>query len=93
MGWVNNYVNDFLCLPLVLGCITQLVRWIKKDAQFHFPLLFILALASYYSLFFEVYLPASMERYTADWVDVGLYFLGGFCYYGISRYERTWARA
>ena len=84
-NWINNYVNDLLCLPLVLGCLTQLVRWLKKDADFHFPFVFHLALATYYSWFFEVWLPEISARYTADWFDVLLYFFGAVCYYGISR--------
>lgn len=85
LGWINNYVNNFLCLPLVLGGITQVVRWIRKDPNFQFPLLFPLAMAAYYSIFFEALLPRFHSRYTADWLDVGLYFLGSLCFHFVSR--------
>ena len=86
-AWVNNYVNDFLCLPIVLGAITQLVRWIKRDTTFNFPLGFLICMAAYYSFYFEYYLAGSNPRYTSDWIDVVLYFLGALCYFAVSRLD------
>ena len=85
--WVNNYVNDFLVLPIVLGVTTYIVRWLKKDLNYRFSLLFIACLATYYALFFEYVLPKFSSRYTGDWVDVLLYFLGGLAYYLAETYR------
>ncbi|KOY50838.1 hypothetical protein I602_398 [Polaribacter dokdonensis DSW-5] len=38
-------------------------------------------LCSLYSLIFEFILPQQLTRYTADPIDVILYFLGGFTFY------------
>lgn len=78
---VNNYVNDLLCLPLVLGAITFVIRRLKKDKLFRLPLLFVLFIVAYYSVYFEYYLPQVTARYTGDIIDVGLYFLGGIAFF------------
>jgi hypothetical protein len=78
---INNYVNDLLCLPLLLGAMEFIIKWLKKDKFFKFPISFVILLASYYSIYFEYYLPKVNPRYTADWIDVILYFLGGLIFY------------
>ncbi|TDE06012.1 hypothetical protein [Flavobacterium sandaracinum] len=84
---VNNYVNDFLYLPLLLGAIEYVIRRLKKDSTFKLPIAFILFLACCYSFYFEYYLPRVNPRYTADWIDVILYFLGGFAYFFSQKME------
>lgn len=79
--WVNNYWNDLLCIPLVLGALTYSIRWLKKDDKFEFSLEFVIVLSSYYAIYFEYYLPKNNSRYTSDWIDVLLYFSGGLLFY------------
>ena len=79
--WVNNYWNDLLCIPLVLGALTYSIRWLKKDDKFQFSLGFVIVLSSYYAIYFEYYLPKNNSRYTSDWIDVLLYFSGGLLFY------------
>ena len=78
---VNNYLNDLLCIPLVLGALTFIIRKLKRDSRFTLPFGFIFILSSYYGVFFEYYLPKINSRYTSDWIDVVLYFLGGILFY------------
>lgn len=78
---INNYVNDFLCLPILFGSISFVFRWLKKDNSFKFSLISILLMASYYSFYFEYYLPQFNSRYTADWIDIFLYFLSGLTFF------------
>lgn len=82
---INNYVNDLLCLPLLLGAMTFVIRRLKKDSSFQFSIGFVIFLACYYSLYFEYYLPRVNPRYTADWIDVVLYFSGGILFYFIEK--------
>lgn len=84
---INNYVNDFLCLPIILGGISYSIRKLKKDASFKLSIVFVLFLASYYSLYFEYYLPKVNKRYTADWIDVSLYFSSAFLFLLFERYK------
>lgn len=78
---INNYVNDLLCLPLLLATMEFIIKRLKKDKYFKFPIGFVIFLASYYSIYFEYYLPTVNTRYTADWIDVILYFAGGLTFY------------
>ncbi|RDI56599.1 hypothetical protein IQ02_01158 [Flavobacterium glaciei] len=84
---INNYVNDLLFLPLTLGAITYLIHWLKKDVFFELSFVFVLLLASCYSFYFEYYLPRLNPRYTADWIDVILYFSGAFAYFFCGKIE------
>ena len=80
---VTNYANDLLYLPLVLGAIEFIIRQLKKDSSFGLPLGFVIFLAISYSIYFEYYLPKVNSRYTADWIDVFLYLVGGIGYFFI----------
>ena len=82
---VNSYLNDLLCIPLVLGALTFIIRKMKHDPNFKLPLGFIFILSSYYAVFFEYYLPRTNTRYTSDWLDVALYFIGGMLFYFYQR--------
>lgn len=80
---INNYANDLLYIPLVLGAIEFIIRRLKKDSSFILPFGFVVFLAISYSFYFEYFLPKVNCRYTGDWIDVILYFAGGFVYFFI----------
>jgi hypothetical protein len=86
---INNYVNDLLCLPLLLAAMEFLIIRLKKDKYFKFPLGFVIFLAIYYSVYFEYYLPKVNPRYTADWIDVILYVVGGLTFYFTDKHKKT----
>ena len=85
---INNYLNDLLYVPIALGAIQFIIRRLKKDPSFKLPLGFVIFLASFYSFYFEYYLPKINSRYTADWIDVLLYFLGGFAFFFIGKKKK-----
>ncbi|WP_353162169.1 hypothetical protein [Myroides odoratus] len=87
--WVNNYVNDFLLLPLVLTSCLFVVRKIKQDKKIHLSLPLILAVTLFYSVYFEWYLPQHNPRYTGDWMDCLLYFCGAFVFYFLQHYNTS----
>lgn len=74
--WVNNYLNDLLCMPIVLKISQTAVRYIKSDRKLKIPLRISLTLTLFYAVYFEFVLPQFQSRYTADPIDVVLYFLG-----------------
>ena len=80
---INNYLNDLLYIPLILGTIEFTIRRIKKDSSFKLPFGFVIFLAISYSFYFEYYLPKVDARYTSDCIDVILYFVGGIAYFFI----------
>jgi hypothetical protein len=75
---INNYVNDLLCLPLLLG--DDLCNRLLKDNSFTFSI-GLLSFGLLLFFYFEYYLPEVNPRYTADWIDVILYFSGGFIFF------------
>ena len=79
--WVNNYVNDLLCMPVVLTICLAAVRFFRKDQTLLLPLSAILSLTLFYAIYFEYYLPTYHPRYTADVLDVVLYFLGAALFF------------
>ncbi|MFO7720438.1 MAG: hypothetical protein R6W85_08365 [Gillisia sp.] len=79
--WITSYVNDFLCMPVVLTICLKTLHYIKKDTTILLPLLPILTLTSFYSIYFEWFMPLVETRYTADWVDVIMYFCGALSFY------------
>lgn len=84
--WIYFYVNDFLCMPLVLSVCLAAIRLIKKTESLYVPLVVVLALATYFSIYFEWLMPKINPRYTFDSIDIGLYFLGAILFY---RFQKT----
>lgn len=83
---VNNYVNDLLCIPIILSISQMLVRKAKRDAKYILKKRIIIFIVIYYSIYFEYYLPQVTFRYTADFIDVILYCLGGFIFFFFENY-------
>lgn len=73
---INNYLNDLLCMPIVLKICQFAVRFIKKDKHTNIPIKMSFVLTILYALYFEFLLPKFSDRYTADFIDVILYFMG-----------------
>jgi hypothetical protein len=79
---LKYYLNDLLCMPLVLTLTLFLQRTFTFRNPSHVFTKYQVGLAVlYYSLGFEVILPLFMSRYTADPLDVLAYALGGWYFY------------
>ena len=74
--WIYSYVNDFLCMPVVLTICLKTVHFIKKNYSIRLPLSLVVTLTSFYAIYFEYYMPLVEPRYTADMLDVVMYFAG-----------------
>ncbi|SHJ14215.1 hypothetical protein SAMN04487911_11226 [Arenibacter nanhaiticus] len=83
--WINNYVNDFLCMPIVLFVCQFGIRKIKRNNNIRLSLPIMLSLSLYYAIYFEYFLPKVSLRYTADPIDVLLYFIGALFFYVIEK--------
>ncbi|MDT0648250.1 hypothetical protein RM545_16270 [Zunongwangia sp. F260] len=79
--WTTSYLNDFLCMPIVLTVCLKAVHHFKKDSSITLSLSLILILTSFYAVYFELVLPQISDRYTADFIDVIVYFSGTFLFY------------
>ena len=79
--FINNYLTDFLCLPLVLIILTTIIRLLQKNANFWPSFEMVLSLTFLFIFIFEIILPNSGTAYTADIGDVVAYILGIALYY------------
>jgi hypothetical protein len=87
--WFSSYFADFLCMPLLLSYTLILIRKIKKLPEFVLSWQMIVFATVYVSVVFEVVLPYFSLRFRGDWVDVGMYILGGIVYYwGQKKYNK-----
>lgn len=78
---INFYVNDFLIIPICLTISLYILKYTRNNKNYTIPLYIILCLSAYYSILFEFILPKTHARYTADIIDVVMYFLGGLVFY------------
>ena len=78
---VRFYVNDFLIVPIVLFFCLKLIRKINGSIKITFTIFQVLYISLFYSVIFEYWLPKFHPRYTADTIDVFLYFSGGLVFY------------
>ncbi len=84
-NWVRFYVNDFLIVPIVLFIGLKTVQIARNDTQVRLSLMLILWICFLYSFLFEFIFPMSLKRYTADKIDVLLYFLSGLLFYQLQK--------
>ncbi|MBU3012780.1 hypothetical protein KO506_15305 [Polaribacter vadi] len=77
----NNYLNDFLIIPIVLYLSLHFLKWSRNNPDFTLTLPIILYVCFMYSILFEFIFPKYLARYTKDFVDVILYFASGFIFY------------
>jgi len=81
--FINNYLNDFLIIPIVLTLCLYILRLTRNNKAYILPLGVVLFLCFGYALFFEVFMPKISTRYTGDFYDVIAYFLGGVWFLGL----------
>jgi len=85
---INNYVNDFLIIPIILFISLHLLKWSKNSKNYTLPLALILYLCLLYSILFEFILPNYLARYTKDYIDIIAYFAGGFVFYFLQKIKK-----
>ncbi|MCT4581561.1 MAG: hypothetical protein N4A35_09105 [Flavobacteriales bacterium] len=78
---LNSYGTDLLFMPLLLSFALWMTRLIKRDHALTLTLPMLLVTFLFVSFIFEYYLPARSSIYTADKIDVVMYFLGGIIFY------------
>lgn len=89
---VNNYVNDFLILPIVLTICLFILRWSRGDKSYTIPLGVIIYICAFYGVIFEYLLPKFHPRYTADFIDVFLYIISGVVFYFLQKKDGSFEK-
>lgn len=75
-GWARSYLDDALCLPLVLTGVLAVHRLGSRDPRWCLPLSHGLLALGLYGLLFEVLLPRIGGSAVADPVDLVMYAAG-----------------
>lgn len=78
---INNYLNNLLCMPVVLTLCLIVLQFIKKNYRLTIPIFVIVSITVYYIVYFEWFLPKINSRYTADPLDAVLYITGAIAFY------------
>ncbi len=78
---INFYLNDFLIIPIILSVCLFILRWSKSNKNYQISIWIVLYICSFYALLYEYFLPKYNSRYTADIIDVFLYFISGFIFF------------
>ena len=79
------YLNDLLCMPIVLSLCLAAVRFYKKSIHLYVPIPVAYGLTVFYIVYFEWILPQINERYTGDIIDVALYLIGTSVFMGYQK--------
>jgi hypothetical protein len=80
--FLQFYLNDLLCMPIVLGAAIFLQRnLVLRQPAYALTGYQIAIVVIYWSVMFEGVIPKFVERYTADIFDVIAYSLGGLLFY------------
>ena len=66
-------------MPIVFYIVEGLFRVLKINVGL--SILKVIFGVVYFSFLFEFLLPQLSEKYTADWLDVIMYSIGGFLYF------------
>jgi len=85
--WINSYLSDVLCLPIILSLIQFLIqKYIIRNPGYRLGIYHIILTIVYFSLVFEWYLPKHNPHFTYDPLDILAYSLGGVLFYGYNRF-------
>ena len=75
--FLDNYLDSFLAMPLLLGLLLMERRWLLKWGQHYTLSLFEVGVAViFFSLLFELAFPYWFEDFTRDPIDCLAYALG-----------------
>ncbi|MBA3899460.1 MAG: magnesium citrate secondary transporter [Bacteroidetes bacterium] len=87
--FIHAYLDDLLCMPVVLTLTLFILRWIIKSPDYTFSKKQVIFALLYFSFAFEVLLPLYSEKYTADVFDVLAYGIGAVIFYKYINKEQS----
>jgi hypothetical protein len=90
LPWLNNYLTDFLFVPVVAHISLSFTRiFIVRNGSYFYPVTYLLFISFYSAVVFEYIMPKIAASYTSDIGDVWAYFLGGIFYYYAHQRKKT----
>jgi hypothetical protein len=79
--FIHAYMDDLLCMPVVLTLTLFLLRWLLNNPAFILSKKQVFFAVIYFSLAFELLLPIYSDNYTSDVMDPFAYGIGAVAYY------------
>jgi len=88
LGFVDNYLDPFLSIPILLGLILQERQFLinkyfstNKQTDYHFSILEIMLATIFFAVIFEEGFPKWSIYFTKDYWDYLAYFSGALVFY------------
>lgn len=79
--WADSYLDNLLCMPVLLSLLLVDQRWKRSDTHYSFSLFEIAIITLVFSILFEVFFPKWKPEFTSDFQDVVYYFTGSGLFY------------
>lgn len=86
--FIKNYFTDLICMPIILMVCLTGVRLIKKQSDLQLNFWHIAIVLAQFIFIFEIILPKQSMRYTGDWIDAVMYFIGAIVFYFLQQPKR-----
>ncbi|MBV7532881.1 hypothetical protein [Chitinophaga sp. sic0106] len=82
LPFINGQLTDFIAVPAIAHLTLTVTRiYIIRQPAYQYPLVYLLFIAIYTTVLFEVIMPRFSGRYTPDLLDAAAYLGGGLFYY------------
>jgi len=82
LPYINGYINDAFAIPVIANLALWFQRMVVyKSSYYVLSPWHVVFIVVYVSVVFEGLLPWLSKIYTADWMDVLLYCIGGLFFY------------
>jgi hypothetical protein len=80
----NGYIDDVFAVPIIANIALCFQRvFIVRSNYYILSAGKVAFIVIYLALVFEVFLPMLSKTYTGDWIDAGLYAVGGLFFYWV----------
>lgn len=86
LPFFDNYLDDFLCIPLVIYLIGIIEFYLFNKRLKSYRIQTVICIFIFYSLLFEWIAPKYFYFGTADYFDMVMYLFGAFFYLFINHY-------
>ena len=84
--FLDNWLDPFLSMPILLGLILMERRWFYKNKKsYSFSILETVIAVLFFAIIFEFVFPKYSNGFTFDWWDFLAYGLGGILFYFLQK--------